>query len=132
MILIGFFIKDSIVCAKNENRAEVSSLQSVQHVIKHTLRASPSISTSSDSNKYQSNTKNHHCTTEEMKNLDWINFNDERGFLCGPKSHIDGYSVTMLPRGMYFYHGSKTLPQGKIPGGHTKGKNHYFLKFDHG
>ena len=62
----------------------------------------------------------HDCSFKQMKNLDW-KFVEDNGFLCGPKSVVNGYSVTMLPKGMYFYHGSETLPHGVIPGGETEG-----------
>ena len=64
------------------------------------------------------------CTKERMENILWEEETDV-GFLCGPKSDVNEYSVIMLPKGMYFYHGSDSLPLNKIPGGQIKGIFHY-------
>ena len=103
-----------------ENEAKVNTFQNNHRISKHTLRVSPSILTSEKHEMDSLNLKKHECTSEQMLNLDWP-VNEVDGFLCGPKSVVNGYSVTILPKGMHFYHGSKTLPHGVIPGGETNG-----------
>ena len=112
--------------AVNENEVKATSLHDNHHINKHSLRSSPSNTEFESNINNSSNSKNHECTSEQMKNLDW-EYLEIDGFLCGPTSVVNGYSVTMLPKGMYFYHGSETLPHGVIPGGETEGLSITFI-----
>ena len=122
ILVIKFYFYTDNAIASTTNMAKGSTkVISNHHDHKSSLRIM-------HSNKLKSNTlmnpltsSPHECTSEQIMNLDWENLEDE-GFLCGPKSVVNEYSVTMLPKGMYFYHGSTTLPHGVIPGGQTKGK----------
>ena len=97
-----------------------SKLISRQHNHNFKIRRREYPENVSDSTINASDSSDIQCTPEQMNNLEWLDQNNG-GFLCGPKSLVNGYSVTMLPQGMHFYHGSKTLPHGVIPGGETNG-----------
>ena len=119
-IFICAFYNYATARTLNEKNGNIVSNQHVNHAHRHISRKEESISGSSATNNADIGYKMHECTFKQMKNLFWTDRND-KGFLCGPKSVVNGYSVTMLPKGMYFYHGSDNLPSGSIPGGQTKG-----------